>query len=66
MLRMCRALLVAWAAAAASTAAFAAPPRVIEAVPDNGDRDVDPSLKEIRVTFDQDMSRSGHSICGGR
>jgi peptidase S41-like protein len=43
----------------------AAPPRVIKAVPDNGDIDVDPMLREIRITFDQAMSKRGHSIVGG-
>jgi len=45
--------------------ALADPPRVIKAVPDNGDESVDPALTELRVEFDQDMSTSGHSICGG-
>ncbi|MFH1741778.1 MAG: hypothetical protein ABIH23_22465 [bacterium] len=31
------------------------PPKVIKAVPNNGDTDVDYNLKEIRITFDQDM-----------
>lgn len=45
--------------------ADAAPPRVLSMVPENGDFDVDPALTTIRVTFDQDMSTSGRSICGG-
>src|SRR5262245_41290158 len=44
---------------------LAAPPKVTKAVPDNGDSDVDPGLKEIRITFDQPMSQSGFSVCGG-
>jgi len=42
----------------------AAPPKVIRAVPDNGDVGVAPSTKEIRITFDQDMSE-GFSVVGG-
>lgn len=45
--------------------AFADPPKVVKATPDNGDTEVDPSLAEIRIEFDQDMSSKGHSICGG-
>lgn len=45
--------------------ALAEPPRVIKAVPDNGDTDVDPGLRDLRIEFDQDMSSGGHSICGG-
>jgi len=41
------------------------PPKVIEAIPDNGATDVDPGLKEIRVVFDQDMMRDSHSWVGG-
>jgi len=43
------------------------PPEVIKTVPENGAKDVEPSLKEIRVVFGQDMStdRGGFSICGG-
>ncbi len=44
--------------------AIAAPPKVVKATPDNGDTDVDPSLKEYRVEFDQDMSTTGWSLCG--
>ena len=40
-------------------------PRVIKAVPDNGDTNVDPDLKEIRVEFDQDMNQGGYSWVGG-
>jgi hypothetical protein len=40
-------------------------PRVIRAVPDNGQRNVDPSVNEIRVTFDQDMATNGYSWVGG-
>ena len=44
---------------------LAAPPTVVKATPDNGDQNVDPATKEIRITFDQPMSRGGHSIVGG-
>ncbi|MCK6485918.1 MAG: hypothetical protein HUU22_07970 [Phycisphaerae bacterium] len=53
------------AATAAAPVALADPPRVVKAVPDNGDADVDPGLREMRIEFDQDMSAGGHSICGG-
>lgn len=41
------------------------PPQVVWAEPDAGDTLVDPSLVELRVEFDQDMSKGGFSICGG-
>ncbi|MBS0196012.1 MAG: S41 family peptidase [Planctomycetes bacterium] len=44
--------------------AFAEPPRVVSAVPDIGDVDVDPDLAELRIEFDQDMG-AGRSLCGG-
>jgi len=44
---------------------WTAPPKVIEAIPDNGDTNVNPSLKKIRVTFDQDMKQAGYSWVGG-
>ena len=53
------------AAAMAAAAAFGEPPRVVKAVPDNGDADVDPALSELRIEFDQDMSPGGQSLCGG-
>jgi hypothetical protein len=39
---------------------------VVKATADHADLDVDPSLKELRIEFDQDMSDKGHSVCGGR
>lgn len=42
-----------------------APPRVVEATPDNGDINVNPNLAEIRITFDQQMNTRGQSIVGG-
>src|SRR5688572_13887975 len=47
------------------TGAAADAPAVVKASPDNGDTDVDPNLKEIRIEFDQDMLAGSHSICGG-
>jgi len=44
---------------------FARPPRVIEAVPANGEVNIDPQLQQIRIVFDQDMSMTGYSVCGG-
>ena len=43
----------------------AAPPKVVKAVPDDGDIDVDPGLREITITFDQAMDKGGQSIVGG-
>jgi hypothetical protein len=43
----------------------AAPPKVVKATPDNGATDVDPSLKQIEVVFDQPMNPGGRSIVGG-
>lgn len=45
---------------------FAVPPNVIEAIPDNGENDVDPSLRKIKIVFDQDMTTgTNYSVCGG-
>jgi len=44
---------------------FGAPPKVIKTVPENGSKDIDPKLREIRVIFDQDMNKDTYSICGG-
>ncbi|MGD9688614.1 MAG: S41 family peptidase [Phycisphaerales bacterium] len=41
------------------------PPRVIATTPELGDAGVDPSLSELRIVFDRDMSPRGHSLCGG-
>src|SRR5262249_54349241 len=43
----------------------AGPPRVAAASPDDGAMNVDPVTRELRVTFDQDMDRSGYSFVGG-
>lgn len=46
--------------------AHAGVPKVTKAVPGDGEKDVDPGLKEIRFEFDQDMDEDiGYSICGG-
>lgn len=43
----------------------AAAPRIVETVPEMGATDVDPALRQIKVVFDQDMSRAAYSWCGG-
>ena len=44
---------------------FAVPPNVIEAIPDNGENNVDPSLQQIKIVFDQDMTTGRNfSVCG--
>ncbi|MBN2581929.1 MAG: Ig-like domain-containing protein, partial [Planctomycetes bacterium] len=53
------------AGATISQRVSAAPPKVVKAEPDNGATNVDPALREIRVTFDQDMSTGGFSWTGG-
>jgi hypothetical protein len=53
------------ALAAATATARADAPKVVEAKPDDGEMDVDPATRELRVTFDQDMDRGGFSIVGG-
>src|SRR5689334_20191962 len=45
--------------------ANAAPPKVLATSPDNGEIDVDPVVKEIRIEFDQPMDARGRSIVGG-
>ncbi|WP_428938266.1 S41 family peptidase [Fontivita pretiosa] len=47
-----------------SLPAVAAPPRVLRAAPDHGDNDVDPSLNQIVIEFDQPMDPAGHSVVG--
>lgn len=39
-------------------------PQIVKTVPETGAKDVDPALKEIRVTFDRDMQK-GMSWTGG-
>ena len=43
----------------------AAAPKVEKTVPENGATEVDPAIKEIRVTFDQAMQQGGYSWVGG-
>ena len=45
--------------------AYGVPPKVVNIEPTNGDLEVDPQTREIRVEFDQPMSHAGHSVCGG-
>src|SRR5687768_13101689 len=45
--------------------AYAASPRVLSTSPDNGEIDVSPEVKEIRIEFDQPMNPRGRSIVGG-
>jgi hypothetical protein len=56
---------VACCLAVISGPVFGRPPRVVEAVPDNGEVNIDPQLQQIRIVFDQDMSQRGYSVCGG-
>lgn len=46
-------------------AATAERPKVVKTIPENGARNVDPALKELRVVFDQPMSPDGMSVVGG-
>lgn len=50
---------------AVTHAARADAPQVVELFPAHGATDVDPGITELRITFDQDMSTRGMSICGG-
>lgn len=61
--RFVRSGLIALFAISAST--LAAPPHVVKTVPAADANDVDPSTREIRVTFDQPMDHGGYSIVGG-
>jgi carboxyl-terminal processing protease len=65
MLKPLRFALVSVVAVLAGVAA-ASQPVVVSASPDLGDSDVDPTLTQLRIEFDQDMdTRGGMSICGG-
>ena len=57
--------LLALAALAVVPLQATSAPRVIRTVPENGDRNVDPALREIRVIFDSDMRADGFSFVGG-
>ncbi|MEC8253668.1 MAG: S41 family peptidase [Planctomycetota bacterium] len=52
--------VLCWCVASASQA----PPKVVSMTPRNGGT-VAPGVTELVVTFDQDMSRRGYSVCGG-
>jgi hypothetical protein len=52
-------------ALAAGASLAAAPPRVVDAVPNHADVAVNPALTQIRITFDQDMMTDRWSVCGG-
>jgi hypothetical protein len=41
---------------------FAEAPKVVKAIPDNGQKDVDPQTSELRITFDQPMRPGGRSV----
>ena len=43
----------------------AAPPQVVKAAPENGSKEVDPNLKELRIVFDQPMQAGSLSVVGG-
>jgi Peptidase family S41/Tricorn protease C1 domain/Bacterial Ig-like domain len=58
-------LVIAAVNFAQTPAAISAPPKVVEAKPDSGALGVDPATKEIRVKFDQPMSKGGMSVVGG-
>ena len=63
---ICRALLlIALSILCAAATAHAEPPRVVKASPDNGDQNVDPATRELRVVFDQPMEPTGFSVVGG-
>jgi len=53
------------AALAIVQTAWAEPPKVTKANPDDGSKNVDPALKELRIEFDQPMSPDGWSVVGG-
>jgi hypothetical protein len=48
-----------------AASAHATPPKVVITSPDNGEIDVSPDIKEIRIQFDQPMHPRGRSIIGG-
>ena len=55
---LCLLMLCGWLAAQT-------PPRVVSLTPANALDAVPPTTTELVVVFDQDMDRTGHSICGG-
>lgn len=60
------AVLAALSGETAETAVAAQAPRVVKTVPANGDTDVNPNLRDLRIEFDQPMDTGGgFSIVGG-
>jgi hypothetical protein len=49
----------------ATNPALADRPRVVKASPDDGATGVDPAIRELRITFNQDMEIRGYSFVGG-
>ena len=45
--------------------ARSAPPKVVKSVPESGAAEVEPTIKELRIVFDQPMSPNGMSVVGG-
>jgi hypothetical protein len=61
-----RAVVCSWMSLWASgPVSRAEAPRVVKAVPDNDAQEVDPTLAELRIEFDQAMSPGGRSVVGG-
>lgn len=60
-----RPLLLLIALSMLCTTVRAEPPKVVKASPDNGDENVDPATRELRVVFDQPMEPTGFSVVGG-
>jgi len=48
-----------------ATSVYAVSPKVVKTVPQNGDDNIMPGLRRIKILFDQDMNHQGHSVCGG-
>lgn len=55
--------LAAWAQTTGQYSVKTSRPVVIKTVPEAGATDVDPNLKEIRVTFSKDMINGNWSVC---
>jgi len=57
-------LFAGTALACFAISAYAVPPKVTRTIPKNGDQNVDPGLRNIRIEFDQNMNQGGMSVCG--